>query len=157
MLSLITLNTPAATTVTEQINDLRAHYLTLIKAQADFEQANNRGKLGAVEQNDYAAWINQLADQVLQDCSALQLDGQIELPDDLPCDQIRSSALTPVTIDLAEERTKTEQTNGLITELNATLGEFDDARHDGVHFSKEEARWLADWLGPEILRSAKLE
>ena len=126
MLSLITLNTPAATTVTEQINDLRAHYLTLKNAQADFEQAKNRGKLGAAEQNDYAAWINQLGDQVLQDCSALQQAGQVELPDDLPCDQIRSSALRPAAIDLAEERTKTEQTNGLITELNATLGEFDE-------------------------------
>ncbi len=126
MLSLISLNTPAATTVTEQINDLRAHYLALKNAQADFEQAKNRGKLGAAEQNDYAAWINQLSDQVLQDCSALQQAGRIELPDDLPCDHIRSSALKPATIDLATERTETEQTNGLITELNASLGEFDE-------------------------------
>jgi peptidoglycan/LPS O-acetylase OafA/YrhL len=31
------------------------------------------------------------------------------------------------------------------------LGDFTEARKDGIHFSLEESRWLADWLGPEVL------
>jgi hypothetical protein len=42
-------------------------------------------------------------------------------------------------------------------DFSHALGDFDEARSDGVHFSKDEARWLAEWLGPEILRSAKRE
>ena len=123
---MLALNAPAAVTVNQQINDLRAHYLMLKKARADFELAQTRGKLGATEQDDYAAWITQLNDQVLQDCSKLIQNDQIQLPDDLPCGELRSTGLAPVNINMATELTETEQTNGLITELDSTLGEFDE-------------------------------
>jgi hypothetical protein len=34
------------------------------------------------------------------------------------------------------------------------LGDFEDARPDGVHFSLRDARWLAEWLGPQVLAGA---
>jgi lysophospholipase L1-like esterase len=34
-----------------------------------------------------------------------------------------------------------------------TLGDIDDARPDGIHFSPEAARWLADRYAPDLVNA----
>ncbi len=126
ILSMAVINAAFAATFSEQIDDLRAHHLMLQNARADFQSAQSRGELDATEQSDYLAWIRQLNEQLVQQCNVLTKTNQAALPDDLPCDQALASSLTPAAIDLASEHTEAEQTDTLVDELNATLGEFDE-------------------------------
>jgi hypothetical protein len=126
MLSMLGINAAFAVTFSEQVDDLRAHYLMLQDARTDFQSAQSRGELDATAQSDYLAWIRQLNEQLVQQCNMLTNTNQAALPDDLPCDQALASGLAPAVIDLAAEHTEAEQTDTLIEELNATLGEFDE-------------------------------
>jgi len=120
------MGTSAAESIDEQIDDLSARYIILENAKNEFAQAQARGSLSTSEQNDFSAWIAHLSEQIVFDCNTLIQVEHAVLPDDLPCAQSLSSSLTPVSIDLGGERTETEQTNEMIAELNATLGEFDE-------------------------------
>ena len=116
----------ASGTTSEQIDNIRIEHANLKNAKAEFNAARNRGELNVTAQNDYLAWIRQLSDQLARDCATLTQGDLAALPDDLPCEQILSSSLMPANINLATEQTKTEQTNGLLDELNASIGEFDE-------------------------------
>lgn len=130
ILSVVVINAAFAATLSEQIDDLRAHYLMLENAKTDFQSAQSRGELDATEQSDYLAWIRQMNEQFVQQCNMLTKTNQAalpgDLPADLPCDQALASGLTHAAIDLASEHTEAEQTGTLIDELNATLGDFDE-------------------------------
>lgn len=115
-----------AATESEKIENLRAHYATLQKAQTDFALMRDQDKLGEAEREDFAAWIRQLNEQVLHDCKMLLQAGDIYFPDDLPCTNIMSNGVAPVTIDISSEHTETERTNTMVEQFNSTLGEFDE-------------------------------
>lgn len=126
MLGVFTHGALASDTISEQIDTIRTEHSNLKNAKAEFDAAMKRGELSVAAQNDYLAWIHQLSEQLAQDCATLTQGNQAALPDDLPCEQILASILMPANISLATEHTKTEQTNGLLDDLNASLGEFDE-------------------------------
>ncbi len=125
-LSVIAVDILAAATLDEQINDVKSHFTSLQNARADFQRALDLGELSTTEQSDYAAWVHELSDQLMHDCKALIKTNQAVLPDDLPCNRVLTTGIMPASIDLASEHTEAEQTDGLVDELNATLGEFDE-------------------------------
>jgi hypothetical protein len=126
MLGVFMSNALASGTTSEQIDSIRIEHSNLKNAKAEFDAARNRGELNETAQNDYLVWIRQLSDQLTRDCATLTQGDLAALPNDLPCEQILSSSLMPANINLATEQTKTEQTNGLLDELNASIGEFDE-------------------------------
>jgi hypothetical protein len=126
MLGVFMSNALASGTTSEQIDSIRIEHSNLKNAKAEFDAARNRGELNETAQNDYLVWIRQLSDQLARDCATLTQGDLAALPNDLPCEQILSSSLMPANINLATEQTKTEQTNGLLDELNASIGEFDE-------------------------------
>ncbi len=126
MMSIFTHNALASSAINDQIDDIRTGYSNLQIVNAEFNAARNQGELNARAQSEYLAWIRQLRDQLARDCAALTQTDRAALPQDLPCDEILTSSLMPANINLATEHTKTEQTEGLLDELNASMGEFDE-------------------------------
>jgi hypothetical protein len=110
----------------ELMQQLRADYAALVQARMDFEQSRKSGKLGSAEETDYANWIRQLNDQVIQDCQALTRISTGSLPEDLPCSKVTASNPAPAAIDIAAESTTAEDTDRMIEQLNGSLGEFDE-------------------------------
>jgi hypothetical protein len=126
VLSVMPLGELFAATESEQIEEIRGHYATLQKAQSDFVLLRDQNRLGRAERDDFSAWIQQLNEQILQDCNTLLQAGDISLPDDLPCANILSNGVAPATIDISSEHTEAERTNSMIEQFNSTLGEFDE-------------------------------
>ena len=110
----------------ELLQQLRADYAALVQARQDFEQSRKTGKLGDAEETDYANWIRQLNDQVIQDCRALTRIATEPLPEDLPCSKVTASNPAPAAIDIAAESTEAEHTDSMIEQLNGSLGGFDE-------------------------------
>ncbi len=126
VLSIMMFGTLFAAAESQQIDELRAHFATLQKAQLDFKRMREQNTLGDAEREDFVAWIRQLNEQILQDCNALLQASDISLPDDLPCTNIMSNGVAPAIIDISSERTEAERTNRMIEQFNSTLGEFDE-------------------------------
>ena len=126
MLSIFMQPALASGTSSEQVENIKIAFSNLQDVKADFDAARNRSELDATAQSDYRAWIRQLSDQLARDCAALTQEEQAALSDDQPCETLLTSSLRPANINLANEQTKSEQTNGLLDELNASMGEFDE-------------------------------
>jgi len=125
-LLLASANMTAAANMTEQLAQLRSDADNLHKAQADFSAAQRSGTLSASEASDYANWIEQLEDQLRQQCSQLAGLSTAPLPADLPCEQLKSGAASAAGIDLKTEQTNADRTAMMIGQLNGSLGEFDE-------------------------------
>jgi len=119
-------NAITAADITEQLEQLRSNANNLRKAQADFSAARRSGTLSVGEASDYANWIEQLEDQLRQECRLLTLANPASLPADLPCEQLKSGAASAAGIDLKTEQTDAERTAVMIGQLNGSLGEFDE-------------------------------
>ena len=126
MLSIFMQPALASGTSSEQVENIKIAFSNLQDVKADFDAARNRSELDATAQSDYRAWIRQLSDQLARDCAALTQEEQAALSDDQPCETLLTSSLRPANINLANEQTKSEQTNGLLDELKASMGEFDE-------------------------------
>lgn len=126
ILCIIPLSAQATPDFNKQVEEIRAHYATLLKARKELEQTQNQGELSQMEKSDYAGWIDSISERVSQDCNRLKQANYSDWPDDLPCEQIIAHSVGPAVIDLNAERSNAEQTNALIEAFDTTLGEFDE-------------------------------
>ena len=116
----------AATSEYELLQQLRADYVVLLQARTDFEQLYPQEKAGNNAKDDFAAWINQLSEQVAEGCRKVLSVYSKPLPADLPCDDFLAGQSAPAVINIATESTEAENTARMIDQLNGSLGEFDE-------------------------------
>ena len=120
------LSVPITRAEGELLQRVRADYATLTQATADFESARASGALTDTEAADFIGWINHLITQVLNGCRDLAHESLEPIPADLPCSEILGSRPSSAGIDISSERTSEEQTQGLVDQLHAALGKFDE-------------------------------
>ena len=106
---------------------IRAEYVAVESAEADYARRRSAGSMASTEAGDYADYIDLLREKVAQDCSDLAASSAEPLPADLPCSKL-AITLDPhaAEIDTRTERTATERIDDLDAELNTSLGRFDD-------------------------------
>jgi hypothetical protein len=104
---------------------LRGDHAALVAAESDFRLQRERGTLGTVEANDYAAYVARLFRRVAEDCQELAGSG-IPIPADIPCPESPAPVVRAVPIDQGAEQTGAERVAALDAELNAGLGTFDE-------------------------------
>jgi hypothetical protein len=106
--------------------NIMAIYARLQSAEMDFQRLRSQGQLLTTEAIDYRAFITRLRNQFHQACQDLAQTDVALLEDQVPCSNIRPKNPRPVAIDQQHERTRTEHTAILASELDAALGEFDE-------------------------------
>lgn len=122
----LALSVPVARAESALLQQVRANYAALSQATADFDTARASGALSDTEAADYIDWINYLITQVLVGCRDLARESAEPIPADLPCSEILGSRPSSANIDTSSERTAEEQTKGLVDQLHAALGQFDE-------------------------------
>ena len=108
------------------LQQVREDYATLSRATADFESTRASGSLTDAEATDFIDWINHLITKVLIGCRDLARESAAPIPADLPCSEILGSRPSSAGIDISAEQTTQEQTKGLVDQLHAALGKFDE-------------------------------
>ncbi len=115
-----------AVTDAELVAQLRADYAALVAARVEFDQAEKSRNTSSQEQADYADWIKQLSRQFSAGCRTLESVLVNPIPADLPCAEFTSAYIPPVQIDLESETTGAERTTAMVSEFEASLGDFDE-------------------------------
>ena len=114
----------AAHSENDLLDQLRADYVALTGARAEFEQLEKSAR--TAEQEDYAAWIRQLGEQFADSCRKFSINSVQSIPDDIPCTEFTSAYDAPVQIDTDNESTDSEKTAAMVGQFNESLGEFDE-------------------------------
>jgi hypothetical protein len=122
----VALSVPVARAESALLQQVRANYAVLSQATADFDTSRASGALSDTEAADFIDWINHLITQVLVGCQDLAGESAEPVPADLPCSEILGSRPSSADIDTSSERTVEEQTKGLVEQLHAALGKFDE-------------------------------
>ena len=105
----------------------RADQVALENAERDFRVQREAGALDGSEASDYAVYIAGLRRKLAEDCLEL-LERDIEIPEDLDCDLVRTEQVAASREQAATRgRSSTEMTRELDEELRESLGEFDEA------------------------------
>ena len=116
----------AASPEYELLQQLRADYVVFLQARTEFEQLYPQGKPGSNAEDDFAAWVSQLSDQVVQGCRKVLSISTGPLPADLPCADFLAGQSAPAAINITTESTESENTARMVDQLNGSLGEFDE-------------------------------
>jgi len=105
------------------VDNLRSIQAALVAAERDYQV--RAGSLSATERVDFSDYLEHLHQRLNEGCKRLRRAG-IELPGDLACPQGVTATVVPTEIDLGHEQTTGEHTRSLDTELQRSLGEFDE-------------------------------
>lgn len=101
-------------------------FTRLQAVESDFQQQRLQGQLSRAEELDYQAYITRLQNQFHQDCVALAQADIQALKGKVPCPSILPRNPGVAVIDQRHERTRSEHTRVLASELDRALGEFDE-------------------------------
>jgi len=110
----------------EPLTQLRADYDALLKARAEFEEAEKTPDRNNEEQADYAAWIQQLSKQFSESCRVVSKHSPQSIPADIPCSDFTTAFISPAGIDTTYETTDAEKTGAMVDRFDDSLGEFDE-------------------------------
>ena len=116
----------AAQSENDLLDQLRSDYAAMTYARSEYEQGIESGSVSDSEKLDYAVWLDQLENQVVEGCRALSGYSQPEALVDIPCAEFTEIYSGAVNIDIEHETTDGEKTAAMTDQFNESLGEFDE-------------------------------
>jgi len=122
----LALQTVSAQLENELLSQLRADYTALLDASEEYEELQDGNNAGSEEQEDYAAWIQQLSEQFVETCITVWSQPAVVIPADIPCDELALAYTSPAGIDIKQETTDFEKTAAMAGQFDDSLGEFDE-------------------------------